>query len=43
VLWVTGPAALPYLEDGPVVTPEEWERLTQAFEGNFGLFALWVN
>lgn len=43
VLWITGPAALPYLEDGPVVTPEEWEQLTQAFEGNFGLFAVWVN
>jgi hypothetical protein len=43
VLWITGPATLPYLEDGPVATPEEWGRLTQAFEGNFGLFAVWVN
>lgn len=43
VLWITGPAALSYLEDGPVVTPEEWDRLTRAFEGNFGLFAVWVN
>ena len=25
VLWITGPAALPYLEDGPVTTPEEWD------------------
>ena len=43
VLWITGPAALPYLEDGPVTTPEEWERLTRAFGENFGLFAVWVN
>jgi hypothetical protein len=43
VLWITGPAALPYLEDGPVITPEEWARIMEAFEGRFGLFALWVN
>jgi hypothetical protein len=43
VLWITGPAALPYLEDGPVTTPEDWARITEAFGGRFGLFALWVN
>jgi hypothetical protein len=43
VLWITGPAALPYLEEGPVLSPDEWNRLTRAFEGNFGLFAVWVN
>jgi hypothetical protein len=43
VLWITGPAALPYLEDGPVVTSDEWARLTEAFGENFALFALWVN
>jgi hypothetical protein len=43
VLWITGPAALPYLEDGPVSTSEEWARMIEAFEGSFGLFALWVN
>jgi hypothetical protein len=43
VLWITGPAALPYLEDGPVSTPEEWAKMVEAFEGSFGLFALWVN
>jgi len=40
---LTGPAALPYLEDGPISTSEEWRRLTEAFSGSFGLFALWVN
>lgn len=43
VLWITGPAALPYLEDGPISTSDEWARLTAAFRGSFGLFALWVN
>jgi hypothetical protein len=43
VLWLTGPAALPYLEDGPVTTPEDWARMTEAFQGRFGLFAIWVN
>jgi hypothetical protein len=43
VLWITGPAALPYLEDGLISTPEEWEQLTRAFGENFGLFAVWVN
>lgn len=43
VLWITGPAALPYLENGPISTSDEWARLTAAFRGSFGLFALWVN
>ena len=36
-------AALPYLENGPVSTSTDWERLVGAFGGNFGLFALFVN
>lgn len=43
VLWITGPAALPYLEDGPVVTSEEWNDITSAFEDNFGSYAIWFN
>ena len=43
VLWVTGPAALPYLEDGPISTSAEWSRMTQAFQGSFWLFAIWAN
>ena len=43
VLWITGPAALPYLEDGPVLTGEEWDRITSAFEGSFGSYAIWFN
>jgi hypothetical protein len=43
VLWITGPAALPYLENGPISTSEEWARMTEAFQGSFLLFALWSN
>ena len=43
VLWITGPAALPYLEDGPTTSSADWNRLIDAFGGSFGLFAVWVN
>jgi hypothetical protein len=43
VLWITGPAALPYLESGPVTTREEWNRILQAFGSQFGRYAIWFN
>lgn len=43
VLWITGPAALPYLEDGPVSTSEDWNAMVDAFGGRFGIFAVWFN
>jgi hypothetical protein len=43
VLWITGPAALPYLEDGPMTTSEEWSRITDSFGGSFGVYAVWFN
>ncbi|WP_421722860.1 hypothetical protein [Bauldia sp.] len=43
ILWLTGPAALPYLEDGPVTTAAEWEAMIGAFEGSFGVSAIWFN
>ncbi|MCB1503176.1 MAG: hypothetical protein KDK07_25935 [Bauldia sp.] len=43
VLWVTGPAALPYLEDGPVSTSEDWQAMVDTFGGRFGIFAVWFN
>ena len=43
VLWITGPAALPYLEDGPVTTSRDWEAMIGAFEGSFGVSAIWYN
>jgi hypothetical protein len=43
VLWITGPAALPYLENGPISSSDDWARMTRVFGGRFGLFALWAN
>lgn len=43
VLWITGPSVLPYLEDGPVLTSRQWARITDAFEGSFGSYAIWFN
>ena len=43
VLWATGPAALPYLEDGPITTGADWNTMIDAFGGNFGIFAVWFN
>lgn len=43
VLWITGPAALPYLEDGDVLTSRKWAEITSAFRGSFGSYAIWFN
>lgn len=43
VLWITGPSALPYLENGDILTSAEWEALTSAFQGEFGSYAIWFN
>ncbi|HZP19965.1 MAG TPA: hypothetical protein VFB16_07110 [Bauldia sp.] len=43
VLWFTGPAALPYLEDGPVETSANWSRIVAAFGSQFGTYAAWFN
>lgn len=43
VLWLTGPAALPYLEEGPMTTSEDWDAMVDAFGGSFGVSAIWYN
>jgi hypothetical protein len=43
VLWITGPAVLPYLEDGPIETSEDWAAIVSAFGDNFGMYAAWLN
>jgi hypothetical protein len=43
ILWITGPAALPYLEDGNTLSSEKWNRLVDAFEGSFGAYVVWFN
>lgn len=43
VLWVTGHAAIPYLEDGPVLTSQEFAMWQRVFGGDFLLFAVYFN
>ena len=43
VLWLTGHAAAPYMEDGPVISAESWRLWQQVFEGDFLLFAVYFN
>jgi len=43
VLWFTGPAALPYLADGPVMSSEDWNQASRIFEGNFSAYAFYFN
>jgi hypothetical protein len=41
VLWAHGAAAIPYLEEGELVTPETARSLSGAFQGRFLAFAVW--
>ncbi len=43
VLWVQGTAATPYLQNGPCITAETWNRFQRIFNGEFIGFALWFN
>lgn len=44
VLSITGPAIAPYLEDGPLLTAEEFGAIQSQFGGpGFMTFALWFN
>ena len=43
VLWMTGHAAQPYLEDGPVISPEARQLWQQVFAGDFLLFVFYLN
>lgn len=43
ILWITGPSAFPYLEDGPVLTSRRWNDIIRAFDGQFGSYAIWFN
>lgn len=41
VLWAHGAAAVPYLEEGELVSPETARSLIAAFQGRFLAFAVW--
>jgi hypothetical protein len=43
VLWAHGAAAVPYIEEGEVVTSDIYRRLERMFRGNFVGFAIWFN
>lgn len=43
VLWIQGTAAAPYLEEGPITSPQVWARLMNVFQGQFIGFAIWFN
>ena len=41
VLWAHGAAAMPYLEEGQLVTSETARSLNAVFQGRFLAFAVW--
>jgi hypothetical protein len=43
VLWATGHAAIPYLQQGPILTAQTWGAWQRVFAGNFLIFALYLN
>ena len=43
LLLIQGSAALPYLEDGELITGETWDRITHVFGGDFFQYFIWFN
>jgi hypothetical protein len=43
VLWVQGTAATPYLEKGPITSPDIWRGITASFGEDFLSYAFWFN
>ncbi len=43
VMLALGPAALPYLEDGPTASGETWGHIVRLFEGDFFRYFIWFN
>jgi hypothetical protein len=43
ILTLQGTAVEPWLEEGPLSTPESWAQLTRVFQGQFFGFAIWFN
>ena len=43
VLWITGPAAMPYLELGRESSGEDWARIAEIFRGGLATYAAWFN
>lgn len=43
ILWVTGEAALPYLEKGELSDRARWRQITRSFGGDFVGMSFWIN
>ncbi len=43
VLWVTGHAAVPFLEEGNITDPQIWNQINRAFNGNLIGMAFFIN
>jgi len=43
ILWIHGAGAVPYLEKGTVLSPEDSNRMLDVFQGEFLTFAIWFN
>ncbi len=43
ILWFTGHAAAPFLEDGPIMASEIWFKRDRIFGGHFLSYAAWFN
>jgi hypothetical protein len=43
VLWFTGHAVVPYLEDGPIAEGRAWNNAQQVFRGQLMSYVLWFN
>lgn len=43
VLWITGPAALPYLKEGVETSGEDWARIDDILRGGLAAYAAWFN
>ena len=43
VLWATGHAAAPYLEDGPMISSATWELWQRVFQGDFLSYVAYFN
>jgi len=41
--WVQGVGLLPYIEDGPRISPENWWLFRDMLRGDAALFAIWLN
>jgi hypothetical protein len=43
VLWISGQAALPYLQSGKVLDADEWRDMVRMFGRGFGAYLAWFN